>query len=555
MLNVFTTRLTAPWSLRGLAIVSLLFIGMPLFLSEASAQSPAPSAAAPTVTGVSGCVANPGSTGLDGNGDPYSCGQNGNGHNMTYGTFATTSSVNAALSNLQNQINNLDVSGGLDEVITDGTTIVGNGTTANPIKLAPAVKNQLDANTTNISNLTNVVTGQGTRITNVEGSVVNLGNRITNVEGSVANHETRITNIEGAVTNLQTTVDDHSQWINNVNNGGGIKYFHANSTSPDSQATGNKTVAIGGGAVASHDNSVAIGEGSVTDRINSFSVGSDAQTRQITHVSAGTLNTDAVNVKQLKDLASTLGGGTQVSTDGTIIGPTYVVQNNNYNNVGDAITALDKSTANLDALAVKYDSAAKSSITLNAGGSAVKITNLAAGIAPTDAVNRSQLDAVKDGAVNYDRNKDGSKGQSVTLIGGNRRAPVLVRNVADGVNDLDAVNVRQLKRVAGSYTDSQVNQLQNWAEGRFDTLSGEIRDVRREARAAAAIGMATASLRYDSTPGKLSFAAGSGIWKGQGAYAMGVGYTTQDGIARFNISTTTSGGEWGVAGGMSFTLN
>lgn len=125
------------------------------------------------------------------------------------------------------------------------------------------------------------------------------------------------------------------------------KYFHANSTAEDSLAVGEdslamgaKTVvngnagigiglntlvladaingiAIGSNARANHANSIAMGNGSQTTRgaqtgytaynmdapqnsVGEFSVGSEDGQRQITNVAAGSADTDAVNVGQLK---------------------------------------------------------------------------------------------------------------------------------------------------------------------------------------------------------------------------------------------------------------
>ena len=79
--------------------------------------------------------------------------------------------------------------------------------------------------------------------------------------------------------------------------------------------------------------------------------------------------------------------------------------------------------------------------------------------------------------------------------------------------------------------------------------------MRAEARQAAAIGLAAASLRYDDRPGKLSAAIGGGIWRGEGAAAFGLGYTNEDQTMRANVSATTAGGEWGIGAGLSFTFN
>lgn len=112
---------------------------------------------------------------------------------------------------------------------------------------------------------------------------------------------------------------------------------------------------------------------------------------------------------------------------------------------------------------------------------------------------------------------------------------------------------------AKNYTDqvavTTLNQANNYTDYKFGQLNQEIGKVRDEARQAAAIGLAAASLRYDDRPGKASVAVGGGVWRGQGAFALGAGYTSEDGRVRANLSATTAGGEWGAGAGVSFTLN
>uniref|UniRef100_UPI00035F545D YadA-like family protein n=1 Tax=Bartonella rattimassiliensis TaxID=270250 RepID=UPI00035F545D len=62
-------------------------------------------------------------------------------------------------------------------------------------------------------------------------------------------------------------------------------------------------------------------------------------------------------------------------------------------------------------------------------------------------------------------------------------------------------------------------------------------------------------LRYNDAPGKLSIALGSGLWRSQSAFAVGAGYTSEDGKIRSNLSVTSAGGHWGVGVGLSLTLN
>lgn len=177
-----------------------------------------------------------------------------------------------------------------------------------------------------------------------------------------------------------------------------------------SRAEGTNSLALGPSAVAKSPDSVAIGASSVADRGNVVSVGSGTLKRQVVNVSAGTQDTDAVNVAQLK-----------------------AVQNG----VGD-----------LDALAVKYDDASKGSISLG-GAAGTRIKNVAAGVDDTDAVNVSQLKAAGlvggDGstldAVVYDA---GSNRGSVTFggVGGTKLTNVMAGLVS--ATSTDAVNGSQL---------------------------------------------------------------------------------------------------------------
>ncbi len=184
--------------------------------------------------------------------------------------------------------------------------------------------------------------------------------------------------------------------------------------------------------------------------------------------------------------------------------------------------------------------------------------------------------SVTDGAVNYDKDDEGMKTNSITLIGGNDSEPVLISNVADGAIESgsnQAVNSgqlhdyteQQMKVVlddAKKYTDDQVssfvndsvNELKTYTDMKFETLNYAIQDVRKEARQAAAIGLAVSNLRYNDAPGKLSVAFGTGLWLNQSAFAIGAGYTSEDENIRSNVSITSAGGHWGVGAGITLWL-
>ncbi|WP_244106242.1 YadA family autotransporter adhesin [Paraburkholderia phenazinium] len=165
-------------------------------------------------------------------------------------------------------------------------------------------------------------------------------------------------------------------------------------------ASANGAVALGAGANASGTNSVALGFGSVANRGNAVSVGTTGSERQIINVAAGAQATDAVNVSQLLGVTAALGAGTSVnSTTGAVTAPSYNINGKTYNDVGSALAALSASSGTPNA--VLYDNSNHTSVTLGGSGSTamVALHNVAAGTAPTDAVNLSQLTA-EDAKIN-----------------------------------------------------------------------------------------------------------------------------------------------------------
>ena len=357
-------------------------------------------------------------------------------------------------------------------------------------------------------------------------------------------------------------------------------------------------VAVGTGASTTTAGGVALGAGSVASRpnagtelftgtalrttIGAVSVGSATNERQITNVAGGTQATDAVNLRQLQSvgtgLAGSLGGGASFSTaTGAFTQPGYVIGGTTYRDVGSALAALGSGTTPPTPTPVSglvAQATPTSPITVGAatGGTEVNIrgtvgdrvlTGVAAGRVvegSTDAVNGGQVFGLTRNTVQYDTDPGtGRRLNSVTLAGADPNTPVLVRNVATGMADTDAANTGQVKQAVAdskAYTDQQIANLTlGNNSGEFARLRSDIREVRREARQAAAVGLAAGSLRYDDRPGKLSLAAGGGAWRGEAGAAFGIGYTTPDGLARLNAAASTAGGEWGVGGGVSITLN
>ncbi|WGY72941.1 YadA-like family protein [Burkholderia cepacia] len=241
----------------------------------------------------------------------------------------------------------------------------------------------------------------------------------------------------------------------------------------------------------------------------SLGAGNGGSPVHLTNVAEGNVaagSTDAVNGAQLRrttdGAAAALGGGATANPDGSISAPSYKVGGGSFNNVGDALTNLDgrvgSNTTTLEnhetrlgnaetniagntaAIAGLQQDALQFDPKLGAysaarGGAPTKLTNVADGnvaAGSTDAVNGGQLSGVKTAleqqitnvsnqageavknVVKYDVDTNGNRLNSVSLVGGDVNSAVVLKNVAAGTSDTDAVNVKQLKDV-----QSNLNQL------------------------------------------------------------------------------------------------
>ncbi|TPM90313.1 hypothetical protein FJ977_34125 [Mesorhizobium sp. B2-1-3A] len=112
-------------------------------------------------------------------------------------------------------------------------------------------------------------------------------------------------------------------------------------------------------------------------------------------------------------------------------------------------------------------------------------------------------------------------------------------------------------RVTSNTTNiTELNGRVGALESSFQDIGNQISENRTEARAGTALALATAGLRYDDRPGKLSLAGGFGNFKGQSGLALGLGYNPSlDFRLNGAISATTNHGDVGVSLGASWTLN
>ncbi|MCH7218683.1 adhesin [Escherichia coli] len=394
------------------------------------------------------------------------------------------------------------------------------------------------------------------------------------------------------------------------------KYFHANSMEEDSLAVGEDSlamgaktivngdagigiglntlvltdaingIAIGSNASANHANSIAMGSGSQTTRgaqtdytaynmdapqnsVGEFSVGSEDGQRQITNVAAGSADTDAVNVGQLKVTDERVAQNTQSITNlNNQVTNLDTRVTNIENGIGDIVTTgstkyfktntdgVDANAQGKDSVAIGSGSiaAADNSVALGTGsvadeentisvGSSTnqrRITNVAAGKNATDAVNVAQLKSSEAGGVRYDTKADGSIDYSNITLGGGNGGTTRISNVSAGVNNNDAVNYAQLKQSVQEtkqYTDQRMVEMDNKLSKTESKLSGGI-----------ASAMAMTGLPQAYTPGASMASIGGGTYNGESAVALGVSMVSANGRWVYKLQgSTNSQGEYSAA--------
>ncbi|EAP8962454.1 trimeric autotransporter adhesin SadA [Salmonella enterica subsp. enterica serovar Banana] len=431
--------------------------------------------------------------------------------------------------------------------------------------------------------------------------------QITNVaDGSEAQDAVTVRQLQNAIGAVTTTP---------------TKYYHANSTEEDSLAVGTDSlamgaktivnadagigiglntlvmadaingIAIGSNARANHANSIAMGNGSQTTRgaqtdytaynmdtpqnsVGEFSVGSEDGQRQITNVAAGSADTDAVNVGQLKVTDSRVAANTEsINNLNTQVSSLDTRVTNIENGIGDIVTTgstkyfktntdgVDANAQGADSVAIGSGSiaAAENSValgtnsvadeanTVSVGSSTQqrRITNVAAGVNNTDAVNVAQLKASEAGSVRYETNADGSVNYSVLNLGDGSGGTTRIGNVSAAVNDTDAVNYAQLKRSveeANTYIDQKMGEMNSKIKGVENKMSGGI-----------ASAMAMAGLPQAYAPGANMTSIAGGTFNGESAVAIGVSMVSESGGWVYKLQgTSNSQGDYSAAIGAGF---
>lgn len=305
--------------------------------------------------------------------------------------------------------------------------------------------------------------------------------------------------------------------------------WYANSTIKDGIALGNGSVTT---RTAGDTNAYGKGDSTGNAWVSTsvaLAVGNDADvTRQITGVAAGSKDTDAVNVAQLKKLAEKIeAAGTDTVT--TVKGDgKYISVTADSANTHDYTISLD-----FDKLKTEIGS---DTVTSVSGGDFVNVTNTG-----TDSNRQYKVDIDKDKLKAAIDTNTTNKSMSSEFNDGS-----LTISVTDSDNNKVSTTV---SGIASKADVAEVNKQVSENSKRISQLGGRVDKVGAGAAALAALH----PMDFDPDD-KLSFAAGVGNYNGQSAAALGMFFRPDEKVM-FSVGGTMGNGENMVNAGVSFALD
>ena len=307
--------------------------------------------------------------------------------------------------------------------------------------------------------------------------------------------------------------------------------------------------------------------------------GIDAGSKEITSVARATTGTSAVNLNQMNDeikknkSSVAAGRGISVATSDDVEngGKKYTVSLNE--NIEFTEVKTGDTTISSNGVSIAGGPSMTKENGINAGGKV--ITNVAAGVNDTDAVNVSQLKqskvtvkAKENGNITVEQSAATDNGTEYTValndsvsvnevhvaqkvhlssegVRVGNSGPIIdesgidaanrtISNVAPGVQATDAVNVAQLNSAVGN-------------------VFRQVHSVEKDAQAGIAMAIATAGLPQAYLPGKSMMAISGGTYRGQSGYAFGFSHVTDNG--RYVIKASGGGnsqGHYGASVGMGW---
>ncbi|UIN27675.1 YadA-like family protein [Xylella fastidiosa subsp. morus] len=394
--------------------------------------------------------------------------------------------------------------GSMGLVITDGPSVTSSGINAGSQKITNVAAGTADTDAVNLSQLNTAMASSGAKSVHYY-STYDGGTQGGNYNGDGATGTGSIAVGVGTLASAEG----------------------ATAMGSGAAASGKGSTAIGRNAVASADGSVALGDGAKdgargaesytgkysgvqNNTVGTVSVGdaSKGETRTVSNVADAKEATDAVNLRQLDQVAQDANRYVDNKIESLSEGQTFV----KVNSVNNSATPI---AAGVDATAIGVGATASGADSIAMGNKASASADNAVAIGNHSVADRANT-------------------VSVGSAGSERQ----VTNVAAGTADTDAVNVSQLNQgliTAKQYTDGVVGSL------------------RRDTDGGVAAAIATANLPQAYIPGRGMTSVGVSSYRGQSAIAVGVSSVSESGrwVFKFSGSANTRS-QVGIGAGVGY---
>lgn len=446
-------------------------------------------------------------------------------------------------------------------------------------------------NLTMITGVNNTITGTANKISRLD-SVIGYSNTVTNASN---------TKIFGSKNTVEDDAQSNTIFGDNhkITSGMANNVILGNAETEMTLANGTATL-LGYNTDVKADGGVALGAGSILSATESrltesgydpstgqsseladyiwrptlaaVSIGSDGTaTRRITNVAAGINDTDAVNVAQLKQVASSAtSGGNLIAGDGIKVvkgaDGSWTISTNFKNSGSDVVTYDDTSTptapdaGNAEDTAGTTNSNADRSASvatpdeIQMGKAAVIETKLTADDGKVTSLGENGTLGIKGDGTNIVTTVDGSNVKltlgdnlnvnSISITNG----PTINNNGID-MNNAKITNIADGDVSAGSKDVVNGGQLWNVQQGMNGRISHLDTKINRVGAGAAAMANLH-PLDYDPDD-KWSFSAGFGNYRDANAIAIGAFYRPNEN-SMVNVSGTFGNGENMLGLGVSF---
>ena len=275
--------------------------------------------------------------------------------------------------------------------------------------------------------------------------------------------------------------------------------------------------------------------------------------RQLHDVKAGTADTDAVNVKQLKDSIANIKDNDTITT--VVAGDNIAVTSNGHNYT----VSLDQATKDkINAIDGLNGRVGKNADAIQANKDAIRDLQVGLTAAGTDVVGKGPIKVRRSMVLNGGSTFEVSLDQATTdQIKANKDG-------IDGLNAKVADNTKAIANNADAIKENKgnialnkaaIDELANRVVNGTNTLNNRINTVEKQSRRGVASASALAALHpLDYNPDhKLDIMAGIGHYRGNTAVALGAAYRPNENVM-FSAGVSINGKDTAVNAGVSYKV-